>query len=137
MKVNKVIKVIILILWMIVIFLLSNQNGTESQSLSDGLIGKILCPIVSNCNADIYSLIIRKTAHFILYFILGIFSIINFKIEKEDIITALLICIVYAFTDEIHQMLIDNRSGELRDIIIDSLGSLSSILLVYKIKKRD
>ena len=137
MNKNKIVKILILVLWMIVIFLLSNQNGTESQSLSDGLIGKILCPIVNNCDADIYSLIIRKTAHFMLYFILGIFSFINFKISKENIITALLICIIYAFTDEIHQMLIDNRSGELRDILIDSLGSLSSILLIYKLKKRD
>ena len=133
MKKNKIIKVIILILWMFVIFLLSNQTGSESTSLSD----KVICSIFSNCNEDIYSLIVRKLAHFILYFILGIFSYINFKDDKEGVINAILLCILYAFTDEIHQMFIASRSGEVRDIIIDSLGSISSILLIYKLKKRD
>lgn len=133
MKTKKIIKIIILVLWMLVIFLLSNQTGSESTSLSD----KVICSIFNDCNPEIYSFIVRKIAHFILYFILGIFTIINFKINKENMIYALLICIIYAFTDEIHQMFINNRSGEVRDIIIDSLGSLSSIFLIYKFKKRD
>ena len=133
MRTKKIIKIIILVLWMLVIFLLSNQTGSESTSLSD----KVICSIFNDCNPEIYSFIVRKLAHFILYFILGIFTIINFKINKENMIYALLICIIYAFTDEIHQMFINNRSGEVRDIIIDSLGSLSSIFLIYKFKKRD
>ena len=133
MKIKKIIKIIILILWMLVIFLLSNQTGSESTGLSD----KLICSMMSNCNPDIYSFIVRKIAHFIIYFILGIFTIMNFKLSKENIINALLICVIYAFSDEIHQMFINNRSGELRDIIIDSIGSLSSILLFYKLKKRD
>lgn len=133
MKIKKIIKIIILILWMLVIFLLSNQTGSESTGLSD----KLICSMMSNCNPDIYSFIVRKIAHFMIYFILGIFTIMNFKLSKENIINALLICVIYAFSDEIHQMFINNRSGELRDIIIDSIGSLSSILLFYKLKKRD
>ena len=132
MKIKKIIKIIILILWMLVIFLLSNQTGSESTGLSD----KLICSVMSNCTPDIYSFIVRKTAHFILYFILGIFTILNFKLSKESIINAILICIIYAFSDEIHQMFINNRSGELRDIIIDSIGAISSILLFYKLKKR-
>lgn len=133
MKIKKIIKIIILILWMLVIFLLSNQTGSESTGLSD----KLICSMMSNCNPDIYSFIVRKIAHFMIYFILGIFTIMNFKLSKENIINTLLICVIYAFSDEIHQMFINNRSGELRDIIIDSIGSLSSILLFYKLKKRD
>ncbi len=129
---TKTIRIIILALWMIVIFLLSNQTGSESSGLSDNLI----CSVFSNCDLNIYSLIIRKLAHFMLYFILGMLTIVNFKITKESIGTAILICVIYAFTDEIHQMFIDNRSGEVRDIIIDSLGAISSILLIYKLKKR-
>ena len=133
MKIKKIIKIIILILWMLVIFLLSNQTGSESTGLSD----KLICSMMSNCNPDIYSFIVRKIAHFMIYFILGRFTIMNFKLSKENIINTLLICVIYAFSDEIHQMFINNRSGELRDIIIDSIGSLSSILLFYKLKKRD
>lgn len=134
---TKIFKILLLILWMILIFILSNQTGSESTNLSDGVIGKIICPFTDNCNLEIYTIIIRKTAHFMLYFILGVLSYINFKINKENMLYAFLICVIYAFTDEIHQMVISNRSGEVRDIIIDSLGALSSILLVFKLKKRD
>ena len=133
MKTKRIIKIIILILWMLVIFLLSNQTGSESTSLSD----KVICSIFSDCHQDIYSFIVRKLAHFILYFILGIFSYINFKNDKEGVLNAIILCIIYAFTDEIHQMFVTSRSSEVRDIIIDSLGSISSILLIYKLKKRD
>ena len=92
---------------------------------------------MNNCNPELYSFIVRKAAHFMLYFILGILTFINFKSNKENMVYALIICVIYAFTDEIHQMFVNSRSGELRDIIIDSLGALSSILIMYKIRKRD
>ena len=136
MKINKILKIIVLILWMLVIFLLSNQTGSESTGLSDGVINKTICSFISNCNPEVYSFIVRKTAHFLLYFILGIFSVMNFKNDREGVINALIVCIIYAFFDEIHQMFISNRSGEFRDIIIDSIGSISGILLMYKLKKR-
>lgn len=136
MKIIKIIKIIILVLWMIVIFLLSNQTGSESTVLSDGVISSTICKFVSNCNPDVYSFIVRKTAHFIMYLILGIFSVMNFKNTKEGCINALILCITYAFFDEIHQMFVGNRSGEVRDIIIDTFGALSGILIYYKIKKR-
>ena len=128
MIVKKIIKILLLISWMILIFLLSNQTGSESQALSDNMI----CSFISNCNPELYSFIVRKSAHFMMYFILGIFTIINFKINKENMLYAILICVIYAFTDEIHQMFVNSRSGEVRDIIIDSLGSISSIFLLYK-----
>lgn len=130
---KKIIKIVLVILWMILIFMLSNQSGNESQSLSDN----IICSFMNNCNPELYSFIVRKAAHFMLYFILGILTFINFKSNKENMIYALIICVIYAFTDEIHQMFVNSRSGELRDIIIDSLGALSSILIMYKIRKRD
>lgn len=133
---KKIVKIILLILWMIVIFILSNQNGSESTSLSEGFTNITICNFINNCNPEVYSFIVRKMAHIILYFILGIFSVINFKNDKNGLINAIILCIIYAFFDEIHQMFINNRSGEVRDIIIDSISSLSSILLIYKIRKR-
>lgn len=136
MKLNKIIKIILLILWMILIFLLSNQTGAESSGLSDGIISKTICKFVTNCNPEVYSFIVRKMAHFALYFILGIFSQINFKNDREGVINAILLCTIYAIFDEIHQMFVGNRSGEVRDIIIDSLGSLFGILIFYKLRKK-
>lgn len=137
MKITNIIKIIILTLWMLFIFILSNQSGSESTVMSDGVINSTICKFISNCNPEVYAFIVRKTAHFMIYFILGIFSVINFKHDKVGLLNAILLCIIYAIFDEIHQMFIGSRSGEVRDIIIDSLGSLSSIFLIYKLKKRD
>jgi len=136
MKLIKIIKIIILILWMLFIFLLSNQTGSESTVLSDGVINSSICKFISNCDPETYSFIVRKAAHFLIYLILGIFSVMNFKNIKEGLINAIILCITYAFFDEIHQMFVGSRSGEVRDIIIDSIGSIIGILLFYKIKKR-
>ena len=46
---------------------------------------------------------------------------------------------LYACTDEIHQLFIEGRSGEIRDILVDSTGALIGMVLVgiiLKIKKR-
>ena len=133
---SKIIKILLLFFWMIIIFTLSMQTGSESTSLSDGVINKTICEFIKDCDPSVYSFIVRKLAHLIMYFILGIFSIINFKNDKDGLINAIILCIIYAFTDEIHQMFIQNRSGEVRDIIIDSIGSISSILIFYKIRKK-
>ena len=39
------------------------------------------------------------------------------------------ICFLYACTDELHQLFIAGRSAEIKDVLIDSFGSLTSILL--------
>ena len=43
------------------------------------------------------------------------------------------ICVLYAITDEYHQTFVAGRSGELRDVVIDSLGALLGILIYYVI----
>lgn len=77
--------------------------------------------------------ITRKSAHFIGYMILGILSILTFlqfeKINKKPQF-AFLLCVVYAISDEIHQLFVPGRSGQLRDVMIDSSGSFVGIVLV-------
>ena len=45
---------------------------------------------------------------------------------------------VYAFTDEVHQLFISGRTGELKDIIIDTAGATIGLLIydfIYKMKE--
>ena len=51
-------------------------------------------------------------------------------------INSIILCIIYALTDEIHQMFISDRSGEFRDILIDSIASILGILSIYKLKRK-
>ena len=136
---KKVFKLMLLILWMILIFCFSNQRADDSSKLSDGVIVKVASIFVKDNLTDNkkdelidkYTFIIRKTAHFSVYLILGILSInllSSFNI-KRIIMFSSLFCFIYACTDEFHQLFIDGRSAEIKDVLIDSFGSLTSILL--------
>ncbi len=146
----KILKYLI-ILWMIIIFLLSNQKAQDSKQLSNSFITKTIIKIYEIKHGKIteekkieikenYSFIVRKAAHFTIYLVLGLLvSLVligkNLNI-KQIIIYGVLICMAYAITDEIHQIFVSGRSGEIRDIIVDTCGSTVGILLNIIINRK-
>ena len=134
------------------IFILSNQPADESTRLSDGVIEKTIGNLyklthknyteeklteIKRKNAHI----VRKTAHFTIYLILGILVTTLLKEynlnNRKIIIYSILICMIYAISDEIHQTFVIGRSGELKDIIIDTCGSIVGIISINKIMNRN
>ena len=79
--------------------------------------------------------IARKAAHFTLYAVLGVLSFLsvisyrNLKYRFRLLISAG-ICLLYAASDELHQIFVPGRSGEIRDICIDFCGSLLAITVL-------
>ncbi|MCI8777970.1 MAG: VanZ family protein [Bacilli bacterium] len=151
MKNKKIIIYILLISWMGLIFFFSHQSAIDSDKVSSGVIDKIIhtIEIISNHKltdnelkliSNYLVFPIRKLAHFTLYFILGIlfYNLIKsyIKNNKKRIIVSLLFCLLYACSDEIHQIFIPGRSGEIRDVFIDSIGSFMGIILIYIFLKR-
>lgn len=134
MSKNK-ISIILVILWMIFIFVMSSFDATSSSNQSNFIVD-IITSIINIKDIGLLSLIIRKLAHFIEYFILGIL-VINFitRYDKK-IIIAILLCIIYATSDEIHQIFVPGRSCQIIDIMIDSLGSIMGIYLYKLITKK-
>ena len=139
----KWLKLILVILWMIVIFSFSNQKADDSSKLSDGLILKTVRIIEKITNKEYsdeeilekFVKPVRKIAHFTIYLILGVLVYLyikEFNISNKFIIS-LLICILYAVSDEIHQLFIVGRSGRILDVLIDSLGSLTGIFIIKKV----
>lgn len=128
------ISIILVILWMIFIFVMSSFDATSSSNQSNFIVD-IITSIINIKDIGLLSLIIRKLAHFIEYFILGIL-VINFitRYDKK-IIIAILLCIIYATSDEIHQIFVPGRSCQIIDIMIDSLGSIMGIYLYKLINK--
>lgn len=142
---KKTIKLTILILWMTLIFCFSNQNANESTKVSNGIIvsvAKVFVPkgLLKEKEEKIltdYTVIVRKTAHFGIYLVLGIlvFSFLSEYKLKYLILYSILFCVLYSISDEVHQLFTYGRSGEIRDIIIDSFGSSIGILGYYYLKK--
>lgn len=129
------ISLLLVILWMIFIFVMSSFDATSSSNQSNFIVD-IITSIINIKDIELLSLIIRKLAHFIEYFILGIL-VINFitRYDKK-IIIAILLCIIYATSDEIHQIFVPGRSCQIIDIMIDSLGSIMGIYLYKLITKK-
>src|SRR5690625_1399434 len=124
-KRKKLIAWLLVAIWMGVIFYLSHQSGVNSSKLSSGLlkfiiqIFTILFP--SNLNVESLHFLIRKGAHLFAYLLLGLL-VINALYEKNnktvEFLVALSICVIYAITDEVHQLFVPGRSGEITDVII-------------------
>ncbi len=141
---KKIIKLVLLIAWMAIIFNFSNDNGTESTKKSDLVITKIY-QVITNAEPskkqlqniiDKYVYPIRKLAHFTEYAVLGILLVnfINeFKILSiKVIIISVILCMLYAISDEIHQLFSAGRSARILDVFIDTLGSSTGII-IYKL----
>lgn len=146
----KVVKICFLVLWMALIFSFSNQKDVDSSKVSDGFIDRTVVKIYKIFNENItkekeneiiekYTYPIRKLAHYTLYFILGILSFLvvkDYSINKKLIIYSLLICFLYACSDEFHQLFIIGRSAQVLDVMIDTFGSSCSISILFIFNKK-
>lgn len=133
---------------MATIFMFSNDNDYESTKKSDGLIIRtsefILNRKLTNKEKNIYTskyvVLVRKTAHFTLYFLLGLFFCSFLKefdlTNKKLIIYTIIFVFMYACSDEIHQLFISGRSGEILDVLIDTLGGVTSSILYTNFRVR-
>lgn len=145
--VKKIIAWTLVVLWMCVIFAFSSQEATESKKTS----GKTLIKIASTISKDFkklppkkqikkvepYQTAIRKVAHFTEYAILGILSYIAFLLHKKKklVLSATTLCMLYAISDEIHQLFVKGRACRWYDVLIDTAGAFVGIMIILLIIK--
>ena len=79
--------------------------------------------------------VVRKGAHFSVYLLLGaLFCQALFGHTENSYILicgAILFSMLFAATDELHQIFVPGRSGELRDVAIDSGGATLGTLISF------
>ena len=141
---KKIFHTILVIIWMVIIFNFSSQNGPKSTKTSDVVTSMVVNVTTSVTNKDIpreevkqriedSTFIVRKMAHFTEYLILGILVLQLLsdytKINKRVLIISFLICYFYDISDEIHQIFIPGRTAKVLDTFIDGTGSLVGIIL--------
>ena len=128
------------ILWMALIFAFSSQPSEETNHLSISvsqimLKNKAAISLGINGSTDaitMFNSIIRKFAHFFLYFILGL--LLMYAIGKSGVhglkacLLSALVCAVYAAGDELHQWFVPGREASVMDIFIDTAGAAAGIL---------
>lgn len=142
MKINKVkISFFIMLLWTAAIFAFSMQPAYESSRLSMGF-GYILLKLVpesirtkvmhmTGSELRFLHILLRKAGHFSEYFLLGVlsrisFSQTNFRYKKW---LGLEFCVLVAAMDETIQLFVRGRSGQVSDVLLDSIGALCGIVV--------
>ena len=139
----RIITMIFLVLTVISIFNFSNQDGQTSGGLSRKVARKIVdvFPYTKNLSEKTKNKIVEKTqpiirkgAHLSIYTLVGIFImsfISTYKIHlKYKFLISILVGLIYASSDEIHQSFIPGRTASIIDVGIDTSGVLLGIILV-------
>lgn len=144
---KSIFKLFLIICWMGVIFAFSAQDAKKSLDTSNKVIvvsaevikKRPLTTAEKTTVIDKYKVFIRKTAHFTIYFILGIliYSFVKdyYPNSSKLIFLSLLVCFLYATSDELHQTFTLGRTPQVRDVLIDTCGSLISIMALFSISK--
>lgn len=140
----KLLSWVAVIIWMAIIFYLSHQPATTSSEISSGITKVIINTIETitpdqDFNVGAFHHYVRKNAHFFAYLVLGILVLNALRrsnmIGYRGVLTALLIAVLYAISDEVHQLFIAGRSGEARDVLIDSAGASIGIVVWKGLEK--
>ncbi len=144
-KIKRIIFAVLLVGWMALIFIMSAQPAQQSSQLSGGLVSKIVSVLYPNYSDLSLSaqtsiihnttFIVRKAAHFFEYFVLGALGILlantfnKYKFFPRAVLAAAF-CVLYAVSDEIHQHFVPGRACRFTDILIDSAGILTAIIII-------
>jgi len=127
MNIQKIKYWLAVVLWMIFIFWMSTGTSSAKNTSSD------IFSIVQLLFGSIAPELIRNLAHIAEYFVLGIlwfcaFFAQSIKIQNwECPYYSLLVVILYACGDELHQSTVYARNASFPEIIIDTLGGILAI----------
>ena len=137
-----------IVLWMVLIFFFSMDSGVASSKKSNFVIiqvGEFIThrqfnPEEKDKILEVYETPVRKCAHFFLYFVLELFIlwfIVEFhSLTRRDYFIGLILLFLYACSDEIHQLFVHERSGEILDVMIDTMGGACSSFIVFLFKNK-
>ncbi len=145
----RTILIIMTVAVMATIFMLSADTAEESDAKSEIFSASLAYNILENFNINEIEkvmhfcvMIVRKTAHFAEYAVLGFLltSVCkSFYLKTNHTIPiSFLTGTLYAVSDEIHQYFVPGRSCQLSDILLDSSGVICGIaflLIIISIRK--
>ncbi len=150
MNENKMLRIrsniagILAVIWMGVIFIFSAQNKEESSVVSEGLSDRIVGTAgwlfrLHLSEERLYEIayaiefFIRKAAHMTEFAILAILFYIWLgrwqltRLRRYGVAAGM--TILYACSDEFHQLFVEGRAGQISDVAVDGVGALLGLAL--------
>lgn len=134
-----IIMTVLTVLFISFIFIHSSKNAdisTDESLATMGFFQSILNALGIPVSLTDY--IIRKTAHFGEFGLLGVLvSLTFYSYDKQiknlfkRILSVFFICLTTAITDETIQLFVPGRSGQVTDILLDFSGSFTGVIGIY------
>lgn len=135
---------VLALLWMLVIFSFSAQPADESTQTSLR-VGRAVCAVIvpdyaqmtqeqQTAWAERIEFPVRKGAHMTEYGVLAMLwlgVLAGEEITRKRAVIAIVLTALYASTDEFHQLFVPGRSGQVRDVLIDSCGAAIGVLIAW------
>ena len=141
---------ILAVLWMVIIFIFSAQNKEESSVVSEGVSDQLVSMtgwlfhlhIDEERIWEIARLVehfVRKGAHMTEFAILAVLLYIwigRWRMRcLYRYLTAAGLTILYACSDEFHQLFVEGRAGLVSDVIVDSVGAVLGLALFLLLRR--
>lgn len=125
--------------WMVVIFCFSAQPAPVSDENNHFLIRVLLrmgVDLTKYKGADFANFMIRKSAHMTEYAVLVVLLLVSFLKNniRRPYLLSLFFCLIYASSDEFHQLFVPGRSCRAVDVLIDMTGASVIMLIIFIIK---
>jgi len=130
--------------WGVVIAWMAVISGFSTEPFSASNTNRYLDPVVrfffphlSAAGFVAAHAVIRKTAHFVEFFVLGCLTFWACRRGRPPrwrlawMLQALGLAVVYSLVDEAHQAFVPNRTASLFDSAIDSFGAAVSQAIIY------
>lgn len=135
LNLKKIVYLIVTILVVMFIFYNSIQNGESSSNASTtvlNFINNIINSIGLNFKLEGY--FIRKLAHFVEFFTLGVFLMLTFEAFTNKIFSIIgfpmFLAIFIPVIDEYIQIYSDGRTSSVKDVLLDFFGAMIGIIIV-------
>lgn len=141
--VRRAISWLLVLLCMAVIFVFSSQSLEKSSEISDRFTEVIFgetdpeffekYEIETEENTFTFVTLVRKTAHFLIFMLLGFLmmnALYTYELKKgTKLWVSLAVTSLYASSDEIHQLFSDQRGCQFADVLLDTAGGVVGIFL--------
>jgi VanZ family protein len=131
------------VLWAGFIFYFSTDTFSSAKTAAayGGLISRLF-PSLTTQQIQTVDLVVRKFGHWAEYCIFAVLLMRAIDAGPRtswnwrSAFWALVLVLVYAASDELHQAFVPSRSALIADVLIDFLGGASGVLWMYTLSKR-
>lgn len=138
-----------LLCWTLLITLFSAQPAKQSNNLSLSFTAAIVNVASNLCSVEMTTQqkaviirksnnVLRKAAHTFNYFVLGCLAYGALDVRRRGrtrMVVALGFCVLFAAMDELHQLFVPGRGGQLSDVLLDSASALVGLLFCWTLSR--